>query len=163
MENEEIDHIRFVEVQHFWQQPLAWIIWVICLPILYWLKSADLIEELFSLIAMVFVLAIMLLVFFTTLRTEISTDGVSYRMWPFHKKAKLLPWSDITHAEVRKYRPIREYGGWGMRFGIHGKAFNVKGNMGLEIKLTSGKNILIGTQRADEIEEVLVGLNMQDH
>lgn len=158
MENEERDHTRFVEVQYFWQQPLAWIIWVIVAVILLWMRGADLIEESFSIIALVFVLAIMLLVFFTTLQTEISEEGIRYRMWPFHKKPKLLAWQDIEHAEIRKYKPIREYGGWGMRFGMHGRAYNIKGDMGLQIKLTSGKSILLGTQRPDEIEEVLDAL-----
>lgn len=155
MKNEDRDHTRFVEVQYFWQQPLAWIIWVISVVLLLWLRIADLIEESFSIVAILFVLAIMLLVFFTTLRTEISEEGISYRMWPFHKKPRLLAWSDIERVEIRKYKPIRDYGGWGIRFGLHGKAYNIKGNMGLQVKLTSGQSILIGTQRPDEIEKVL--------
>ena len=159
MGNEKRSNTRFVEVQYFWQQPLSWIIWVIVAVVLYSLGSADLIEETFLFVAMIFVLAIMLLVFFTRLKTELSEEGISYQMWPFHKKPKLLAWSDIEHAEVRKYKPIREYGGWGIRFGLHGKAYNIKGNMGLQIKLTSGQSILLGTQRPDEIEKVLDALS----
>ncbi len=155
MKNEESSHTRFVEVQYFWQQPLAWVIWVISAGVLLWMRIADLIDESFSIIAIVFVLTIILLVFFTTLRTEISEEGISYRMWPFHKKSKLLVWSDIERFEIRKYKPIREYGGWGMRFGLHGKAYNIKGNMGLQIKLVSGQSILLGTQRPDEMQQVL--------
>jgi len=154
-ENEVNIHTRFVEVQHFWQQPLAWLVWVICAVVLCSLNFADLIEETFAIIAIVFVLAIMLLVFFTTLTTEIGNEGISYRMWPFHKKSRLIAWSDIEHAEVRQYKPIREYGGWGIRIGLRGRAYNIKGNMGLQIRLTSGQNILLGTQRPDEIEEIL--------
>ena len=153
--NNKSDHTRFVEVQYFWQQPLAWIVWIIAVLLLYWLKSADLIEQTFAFIAILFVLGILLIVFFTRLTTEIGVEGISYRMWPFHKKSRLIEWSDIEHAEVRQYKPIREYGGWGMRFGMHGRAYNIKGNMGLQIKLTSGQSILLGTQRPDEIEEIL--------
>jgi len=159
MNNEERSETRFVEVQYFWQQPLAWIVWVISAVMLYWLSSADLIEETFAIIAAVFVIAIIILVFFTTLKTEISEEGIKYRMWPFHKKSKVLFWHDIESAEIRKYKPIREYGGWGMRFGHHGRAFNVKGDIGLQITLVSGKKILIGTQRSDELEDVLNHLN----
>jgi len=155
MNNEAHSQVRYIEVQYFWQQPFAWVIWVISAGLLYWLKSADLIDRTFAIISIVFVLAIMLLVFFTRLKTEIGEEGITYRMRPFHKKSNLIPWSEIAHVEVRQYKPIREYGGWGMRVGLHGKAFNIKGNMGLQIKLTSGQAILLGTQRPGEIEEVL--------
>jgi hypothetical protein len=158
MDSEERDHIRFVEVQYFWQQPLSWLVWFVVSVMLYGMSSADLIEKSFAMSATVIVLAIMLLVLFTRLTTEISKEGISYRMWPFHKKPKLLAWSDIEHVEVKKYNPIKVYGGWGVRVGLNGRAYNIKGNMGLQIKLTSGKHILLGTQRADEIEEVLATL-----
>jgi hypothetical protein len=50
-----------------------------------------------------------------------------------------------------------EYGGWGYRVGgkKSGIAFNVSGNMGVQIELKNGKKILLGTRKPKEAEEAL--------
>ena len=157
-ENSSSQPVRFYEVQYFWQQPLSWLVWIITGGALLWLNSIGAIYSAFAFIVMGLVVAILLLVMFTRLTTEISADGVSYRIWPFHKKNRFHSWDDITSAEVRQYKPIREYGGWGVRIGLQGKAYNIKGNMGLQLVLDSGLRILIGTQKPDEISETLNAL-----
>ena len=62
-----------------------------------------------------------------------------------------IPLADITHFEARTYRPIREYGGWGVRRGAGGMAYNVSGNRGVEFRLADGKSLLIGSQRPEEL------------
>jgi len=87
------------------------------------------------------------------LKTTITTEEVLYKFPPFFLKEKNIPVTDIQHAEVRQYNPIMEYGGWGVRIGIRkGKAYNVKGNIGIQLYLKSGKKILIGTQKKDKAE-----------
>jgi hypothetical protein len=44
-----------------------------------------------------------------------------------------------------------EYGGWGIRYGRKGRAYNVSGNMGLDLTLKPSKSFLIGTQTPDSI------------
>lgn len=83
---------------------------------------------------------------FMRLDTKVDNEGVHYRFAPFHRKLKLLRWDEIKEAYVRSYKPIMEYGGWGMRYGRHGRAYNVAGKTGLQLVLTNGKKILIGTQ-----------------
>jgi len=80
------------------------------------------------------------------LKTRIDNAGIHYRMVPFHWKEKTIPWEEIDSAYVRKYSAIFEYGGWGMRYGRNGQAFNVRGNDGIQIVRKDGKKILIGTQ-----------------
>ena len=36
-----------------------------------------------------------------------------------------------------------------------GKAYNVSGNEGVQLELTNGKRILIGSQRADELADAI--------
>ncbi len=85
------------------------------------------------------------------LYTRIDAIGVHYRMKPFHFREQTIPWEDIDQIHVRKYSPILEYGGWGIRFGRNGKAFNVRGDYGIQIVRKNGKRVLIGTQRQDEV------------
>jgi hypothetical protein len=47
--------------------------------------------------------------------------------------------------------PITEYGGWGIRWTLRGKAYNVSGRRGVRLDYENGKHLLIGSTRADEL------------
>lgn len=91
------------------------------------------------------------------LTTEIDEIGVHYQFLPFHFSKQTVRWAEMEKCYVRQYSPIREYGGWGFRtsFGSNGKAYNVKGNKGIQIKLKTGKKILIGTQKEKDAQQVI--------
>lgn len=93
----------------------------------------------------------------TRLITEIDDHEIRYRFYPFQTRFKTILRSDIEKMEVITYRPIIDYGGWGVRFGRKGMAYNVSGNIGLLISRKNGKTILIGTQKPDEMKEKLEG------
>ena len=52
-------------------------------------------------------------------------------------------------------------GGWGFRWGSSGRAYNLRGNRGVQLTLADGGRLLLGSQRADElaaaIEEAATG------
>jgi hypothetical protein len=97
----------------------------------------------------------LLLVFFQ-LKTKINEKGISYQLFPFHLKEKIFIWDEIAEANIRKYSPIWEYGGWGYRYSFkNGKAYNISGNMGLQIILKNGDKILLGTNKTEELAEFL--------
>lgn len=91
------------------------------------------------------------------LETAIKKDGIYVRFFPFHLKFKHYTWDNLTKSFVRKYSPMTEYGGWGLRLGLFGKgtAFNVSGNIGLQLEFTDNKKLLIGTNKPDELTETL--------
>lgn len=95
----------------------------------------------------------MLFLFYSmNLKTKIDHNGISYKMFPFHFKFRQLNWDEIQEAYAREYRPLREYGGWGIKYrGKSGKAYNVSGNKGLQIVLKDGKKILLGTNKYEEL------------
>lgn len=99
---------------------------------------------------------VVILILNTKLYTEIDEMGITVQMKPFHLKPKFFPWDEIESVEVRKYKPMAEYGGWGLRIGLNGTAYNIKGNMGLQIYLKNEKKILIGTQKSDELNQYLI-------
>ena len=109
---------------------------------------------------LIFALIMASIIFLKVLRleTRIDKEGVKVRFFPIHRRFIEYPWNRIVEAYVRKYSPMMEYGGWGLRFSHKGKAYNVKGNMGLQLKIDQGgrtKKLLIGTQKADELQKVL--------
>jgi uncharacterized protein DUF6141 len=87
-----------------------------------------------------------LLFYSARLITEVRTDGIYIRFFPFHFSFLRFAFDSIKVYEARTYSPIGEYGGWGIRYGWNGKAYNVNGNQGVQLELTNGKRILIGTQ-----------------
>jgi hypothetical protein len=91
------------------------------------------------------------------LDTKINKDGVYVRFFPFHLNYQYYGWVNITKSYVRKYSPLFEYGGWGLRFSIFGKgtAFNISGDDGLQLEFLSQKKLLIGTRKPDELRETL--------
>ena len=90
--------------------------------------------------------------------TEIRNDGIYIKYPPLINKFKIIKPDSIEKFEVRKYNAFREYGGYGIKGMKHkrrsrskGIAYNVSGNIGLQLYLNDGKKILIGTQRSEAI------------
>lgn len=97
-------------------------------------------------------------IFSFKLNTRIDETGIYYQFFPFHFKLKQISWDEINNAYVRIYDPISEYGGWGFKGGwskSKGRAINVSGDIGIQLELTNGKKLLIGTQKKTEAERVL--------
>jgi hypothetical protein len=90
------------------------------------------------------------LLFYTLkLITEVDAAGIHLRFYPLTRKT--IRFEDITSCRARTYKPIREYGGWGIRFGRHGKAYNVYGNRGVQLELADAMPLLIGSQKAEDL------------
>jgi hypothetical protein len=107
------------------------------------------------LIIVIIFLCIMLWGYFS-LKLEVWIDqyGIHYRFFPLIFRNKLISKAEIERFEIRKYNSIIDYGGWGVRHGFGRKwqrAYNVSGNIGLQLYLTNGKKVLFGTQRSQAI------------
>jgi hypothetical protein len=95
------------------------------------------------------------LVYSLRLRTEVRGDGIYLKMWPLHRSFRRIAWSEIERCEVRQYNPIREFGGWGIRW-VPGKlAYNVRGNRGVWIERTTGRAVLVGSQDPEEFVKAI--------
>ncbi len=89
------------------------------------------------------------------LTTEVRSDGLYFRFFPLHRFFHRIPWEDIKEYEVRTYSALRDYGGWGIRYGREGKAYNVSGNAGVHLELHNGDMIMIGSQRPEELASAM--------
>ena len=91
-----------------------------------------------------------LLLYYTKLIIEVKSDKIIIKFVPF--TSKTIPYSKIKKTQALTYKPIQEFGGWGIRWGSgNRRAYNVSGNQGVEIELRDGKRILLGSQNADEL------------
>src|SRR5262245_32433855 len=100
-------------------------------------------------------LVVALLLYSMRLSVQVDAEAVRIRFLPVWKKT--IPLGDIVHWEAHTYRPLLEYGGWGIRYAPFGKgwAYNVHGNQGVQLELTNGKRILVGSQRAEELARAI--------
>ena len=155
------DEILFYEIQPFWRNRpmIAVAILVIAVFISRFVQYA--VWDTNSIIATAVVFLVLGGIFFLKLQTVITEEGIYVRYFPLIFRTRFFAWEDIEKAYVRKYSPVREYGGWGIRFNIirGSKAYNVYGNIGLQLVFNNGKKLLIGTNRAEELAEVLKKIN----
>ena len=123
------------EVQHF-RQPLLWaLLLAIAGLCIYGAVQQLILGKPFGsnpapdtgmiIIVIVFGAGFPLLFYVMNLTTEVRSDGLYYRFFPFHLSFHKIPLEDLKTYEVRTYSALREYGGWGIRWGLNGKAYNV--------------------------------------
>ena len=106
-----------------------------------------------TVLAVVLSLGLSFLFFQFKLITEVRANGLYIRFFPL--RARLIPYNAIVDCTARVYHPIKEYGGWGIRYGKNGKAYNISGNQGVQLELRDSKPLLIGSQRANELAQAI--------
>ena len=85
-----------------------------------------------------------------SLTVTVDSGGVHIRYYPFVRRT--IPFGDIRAFRARRYRPIREFGGWGIRTGLGNKsAYNASGDLGVELYLKNGRSIMLGSQRHHDL------------
>jgi hypothetical protein len=88
--------------------------------------------------------------------TEVTPTDV--RVWfgwvPIYRR--VVPLHEIRRIEPTTFRPIADYGFWGVRASRDGeRALIARGNRGVRLELTDGSLLVIGSQRADELAQAI--------
>ena len=88
--------------------------------------------------------------------TIVTEEGIQVFYPPILRKGRTIHRRSIERFEIRQYKPLVEFGGWGiktrgrpLRQRRYGKALTAYGKTGLQLHLRNGKKFLIGTQRPD--------------
>jgi hypothetical protein len=110
-----------------------------------------------SIISIVVMSGTFLFILNRKLITEIWADGIRYKFAPFVRKMKHIPLTEIASVEVAKYKPIVEFGGWGVRKKLFARkiAYNISGNIGLRVTLKNGSQIVFGTRQENEMKRAV--------
>ena len=106
-----------------------------------------------GMVVIIFVVALTYLFYTMKLITEVRDDELCVQFFPL--SGQVISFDSIKRCEVRTYNPIKEYGGWGIRYGKRGKAYNVSGNRGVQIEFHAEKPLLIGSQKPEELERAI--------
>ena len=97
-----------------------------------------------TILPVVFVLAAKLV-------TTVSDDGMSIRWIPLQLHPVKIDLDNAVSVTAMTYNALRDFGGWGIRYGLHGMIYNMQGNKAICITYQQGKKLMIGTQRPDEL------------
>ena len=100
------------------------------------------------------VLVVAVLLSLSHLDVDVTDEGVTIAfryVWP----ARRITFSEIVGLEVRRYNPLLEYGGWGVRLGPMGWAYMTSGSEGVQLRLRKGLPVLIGSARPRELEAAI--------
>jgi len=160
-----MDNPLFTEKQYFRQ----WWIWILLFGLngitVFGAVSQTIFGHTFGdkpmsnlgIIIFTFVFAVFMIFFLSqNLSTKIDERGIYIKFFPYHKRWRLYTWEQIASCELKRYKPMSEYGGWGVKPGV----YSMSGNEGLLLKFTSGKpNLMIGTRKPEEVRIVLEKLN----
>ncbi len=95
------------------------------------------------------------LFFVMKLTVKVDEQKIFVKFYPLMKKEFLL--NEIESFEIKEFNPIIDFGGWGLRYSIRWKTtgYIMKGKVGVHIHFKNKKNILIGSQRANELYNVI--------
>ncbi|MCF8228981.1 MAG: DUF6141 family protein [Bacteroidales bacterium] len=158
--------IYFKETQKFRQW---WILVILLIVLCIWLWGIiqqivfeipfgnNPISDLGLVLIGIIVLAPIVIIFRIKMISQIRRDGIWYKMYPLTTYKKIRP-EEVKNWHIRQYNPVREFGGWGMRFALQrgkGKAINLSSRNGLQLELKSGKKLLIGTQNPEKMKEAM--------
>jgi hypothetical protein len=112
----------------------------------------------FAVLAVASVLLVPVILIMGVLRMTTEVTATHARVWfgwiPTYRR--VFPVAAVQRLEVVSYRPIADYGGWGIRRGRDGeRVLNARGNRGVRLDLSDGTRLLIGSQRPEALAAAL--------
>ena len=78
---------------------------------------------------------------------------------------RAVAFDEIVSLESVEYRPLSEFGGWGVRGLGRRKAWTARGNRAVALRLTGDRELLIGSDHPKRLEErirTLAGISRHD-
>jgi hypothetical protein len=90
-------------------------------------------------------------IFFLYLRLIVTVTDQAIEIYFRPLTRRTIPFAEIAKVEARTYAALGEFGGWGIRGLGSKRAYNVSGNQGVELILTDGRKVMIGSQQADKL------------
>lgn len=90
--------------------------------------------------------------FVLRLKWTISSEAFSYKYNPVYNKWRKIPLTEMKTMSVMKINPIKEFGGWGFRYGKLGQAFTTTGRMIIHIETIRGQKLNFSVENVEKTE-----------
>lgn len=88
------------------------------------------------------------------LTVSVSRSGISYKMLPWQKRKRHIPWEEVKSCEIVQTPKAEQWHGGNITFN-HEKRFSVSGRNGIHITTNSGDELFIGSKRPEELKKAV--------
>lgn len=98
--------------------------------------------------------AVILGLLIAPLTIQVTDSRIRVRLaWVWRREIDL---KDVKAAESRQYRALKQFGGWGWRFGRDGsRAYTMKGNVAAVVSLHDGRDIYLGARDTQALADAI--------
>jgi hypothetical protein len=100
--------------------------------------------------------ALLALCAFAKLQVEVTTRGLFVRLWPLQRKVRQIPLDGATHVWALQFRPLLDYGGYGIRRTRRGTAYTLGSGEGVRIDYDTGYHLVIESGHPLALEEAIM-------
>ena len=84
-----------------------------------------------------------------------TRKNITVKLGIFNLRVLRINNAEITSAEIMQFSPIKDFGGYGIRFKRNMYAYFLSGNRGVKISLEHGMQYLIGTDHPEQMLAVI--------
>jgi hypothetical protein len=95
------------------------------------------------------------------MRTIVTREMVTVRLGLFGIRVLKIKTSEIAASEIMEFSPIKDFGGYGIRFNRKMYAYFLKGNRGIKITLDHGMQYLIGADHPEQMLAVIKAVSLK--
>jgi hypothetical protein len=101
-------------------------------------------------------LGVPVLVWAMRLIVDVRPSGVVLRYFPLPFARRRVDAARIRTVEPRRYRPMAEYLGWGIRYMPgRGWVWSISGDRGVQLEMQDGRRLPIGSARPEELADAI--------
>jgi heme/copper-type cytochrome/quinol oxidase subunit 2 len=129
-------------------------------------ESTSVFEDLILIVVMTIFVPALILLWLNAMRLEVVVDtrGVHVRIRRMMRKPRTYTWDAVDKVTLRRMNVFGEFGGWGLRYALNGKkGYVLNGSHGLELRLLSGKRVVISIVDNNSLQQTLDTLKLPDH
>jgi len=137
------------------QNPVYSRVLAVVVPLLMVVVAATAWSEVPWLSVLIALIGIALALVYGGFRTMVTREAVTVRMGMLGLRLLRLKTADIASAELHSFAPLKDFGGYGIRFNKEMKAYFLKGDRGVKITTRAGKKFLIGSDKPERLATVI--------
>jgi hypothetical protein len=89
------------------------------------------------------------------MRTVVTREDITIRFGLPGFRVLYLRTGDIQKVELREFSPLRDFGGYGIRFNGEMTAYYMQGSRGVKVTTRTGKRYLLGSDHPEQLTAVI--------
>jgi hypothetical protein len=157
MQKELLSKLKGQQNFIYWQaqNPLWMNVVTIVVPLIMIIVAVVMFESEWWFSALYLVLAVAFALLNGGMRAVVNRENIKVRLGLVGWRVLKIQNSEIIAVEIMEFSPLKDFGGYGIRFGKGMFAFFLKGPRGVKVTLKNGMKYLIGTDHPEQMEAVI--------